>query len=463
MRDIFFYLFLIFMSARWNPGMTSADFAAKGFRWRMDSGSGMAEICELIVRTDPGTPMGNLMRRYWVAILLSSEIPEPDCPQVRIKILGEPLLAFRDTKGRAGLISEFCAHRGVSLFYGRNEECGIRCSYHGLKYDLTGQCVDLPATPEMASKLRIKAYPCIERGGIVWAYMGPPEMRPDPPELEWALLPDSHRFVSRRLQECNYLQAMEGGIDTAHVPWLHRFEIGVDPMHKYTAGNKYLKSEGKAVHEFDKTDFGYSIFGRRDGEEASYYWRVAQWIFPWFTLIPPYGRHPLGGHIWVPIDDKNCWTWNVNFLPDRPLADEDRAAMEQGKGIHAKYVPHSLRPLANKDNDYLIDRQAQKQNLTFSGVAGFATQDAAMQESMGAIQDRSQEFLLPSDMAIVKVRRMLYEAARDLDKRNMEPPGLKGPSQRVRAASVLLDRSIDVQSWARQSLIAGTGTPVFSI
>ena len=142
------------------------------------------EMSETLIRTGPGTAMGNLMRRYWAPILQSSEIAEPDSPQVRVQIMGERLLAFRDTQGRVGLIDEFCTHRGASLFFGRNEECGIRCSYHGLKFDVTGQCVDVPSAPQIASKMSIKAYPCIERGGIVWAYMGPPGKQPAPPELE---------------------------------------------------------------------------------------------------------------------------------------------------------------------------------------------------------------------------------------------------------------------------------------
>jgi len=205
----------------------------------------------LLTRTGPATPMGALMRRYWVPALLSSEIAAPDCPPVRVKLLGERLLAFRDSEGRPGLIDEFCAHRGASLFLGRNEECGIRCSYHGWKYDIHGQCVELPSAPQVAPKVRIKAYPCIERGDIVWAYMGPPEKRPAPPELEWCTLPPGHRYVTKRVQETGYLQAMEGGIDTSHASWVHRYELDIDPMHRHAAakveiGLDLAKSVGPA-------------------------------------------------------------------------------------------------------------------------------------------------------------------------------------------------------------------------
>ena len=232
------------------------------------------EMSETLIRTGPGTPMGNLLRRYWVPALLSNEIEEPDGPQVRVKIMGEKLLAFRDTEGKPGLIDEFCSHRGASLFFGRNEEGGIRCSYHGLKFTRTGECVDVPSAPQVCAQMRIKAYPCIERAGIVWAYMGPKEKQPAPPEVEWTGLPASHVFVSKRLQECNFLQAMEGGIDTSHVSYVHRYEVDTDPMHQGTKANDYIKADGNVIFEIEKTDFGLTMYGRRNGEPGSYYWRI---------------------------------------------------------------------------------------------------------------------------------------------------------------------------------------------
>jgi phthalate 4,5-dioxygenase oxygenase subunit len=421
-----------------------------------------AEQAECLVRTGAGTPMGNLMRRYWVPVMLSSEIAEPDGPQVRVKILGESLLAFRDSTGAPGLIDEFCAHRGASLFFGRNEECGIRCSYHGWKYDVTGACVELPQKPDLAGRMRITAYPCIEQAGVLWAYMGPPEHRPAPPRLEWSLLPESQRFVSKRLQECSYLQAMEGGIDTTHASWVHRYELDLDPMHKHAKANKYIRADGNAVFNIERTPSGLTIFGRRNGEADSYYWRITQWIFPWFTLIPPFGPHALGAHIWVPIDDENCWAWSINFDPAKPLDPEERAAMQAGKGIHVTYEPGSFRPLANRDNDYLIDRKAQKDKATFSGVEGFSLQDASLQESMGPIQNHARENLVPSDEPIALTRRLLYRAAQDL-KDGIAPPALAPAEQSVRAASVLLDRNEKIADWAQENLHADPRHPVFTV
>src|SRR5579864_2450337 len=168
---------------------------------------------DLLTQTGPGTPMGELFRRYWTPALLAEELPENDCPPVRVKLLSERLLAFRDSKGRYGLIDEFCAHRGVSLWFGRNEECGLRCPYHGWKFDVTGQCVDVPSEPAasgFAGKIKVTSYPLVARGGILWTYMGPPELMPEPPGLEWALVPPERRYITKRVQECNYLQALEG-------------------------------------------------------------------------------------------------------------------------------------------------------------------------------------------------------------------------------------------------------------
>ena len=192
-----------------------------------------AEQNELLTRTGPGSVMGDLIRRYWIPALLTEELPEPDCAPVRVKLLSERLIAFRDSGGKLGLIDEFCAHRGVSLWFGRNEECGLRCAYHGWKYDVSGHCVDIPSEPEESGfrrKIKLQSYPLAERGGVLWAYMGPPESQPALPEYEFATVPREQTFISKRLQECNYLQAMEGGIDSSHVSFLHRGALNEDPL-----------------------------------------------------------------------------------------------------------------------------------------------------------------------------------------------------------------------------------------
>ncbi len=408
--------------------------------------------------------MGMLMRRHWVPALLSSELPEPDCPPVRVSLLGEKLLGFRDTDGRPGVVAEFCPHRGASLFLGRNEEHGIRCSFHGWKFDVGGRCVDLPQRPEYAKKITIKSYPCVEVGDIVWAYMGPPELQPEPPALEWATVPSPNRFVSKRIQECNYLQAMEGGIDTTHASWVHRFELQKDPMHRLAKANDYIRADPNPVFDVKRSEGGLNIFARRNAGDDEYYWRITQWMMPWHTLIPPFGPHPIGAHMWVPIDDESCWAWSINFYPDKPLSHEERAEMEAGKGIHVEYIPGTFRPKANKDNDWLIDRHAQKTNESYSGIEGFSIQDASLQESMGPIVDRENEHLIPTDMAIVEARKFLIEMANRVHGGDAGAvPGTKSAHQRVRAASAVLPRDTDVSKWAAEWLVAETGRPVYSI
>jgi phthalate 4,5-dioxygenase oxygenase subunit len=421
---------------------------------------------ELLTQTDPGTPMGRLFRRYWIPALLAEEVPTPDCPPVRVKLLGEQLIAFRDSQGRLGLLDEFCSHRTASLFFGRNEDCGLRCAYHGWKYDVEGNCVDMPSEPEGSKfKDRIKqtAYPCVERAGIVWTYMGPRELQPPLPELEWAMLDASQCFVSKRLQESNYLQAMEGGIDSSHVSFAHRFNLDNDPMHSGTEGNKYLKADTRPKFEVAESDGGLIIGARRDADADNYYWRITQWIMPWYTIIPPFGTHnPLGAHAWVPIDDENCWAWSINYHPTRPLTEGELAAMRAGDGIHVKYIPGTYRTLANKTNDYLIDREAQAAEKTFSGVEGISMQDASLQETMGVICDRTKERLGTSDAAIILARRRLLAALEELDA-GTPLPGADPEHQRVRSTALLLPTSMPFAEGAREALIAVPGEDFVSI
>lgn len=412
---------------------------------------------DLLTRTGPGTPMGRLFRSYWLPALLADELPHDDCPPVRLKLLSERLLAFRDTKGRYGLIDEFCAHRGVSLWFGRNEECGLRCCYHGWKYDVTGQCIDVPSEPEasgFARSVKLTSYPLIERGGVLWTYMGPPEKTPPQPEWEFVTVPASHTITTKRSQESNWLQAMEGGIDSSHVSFLHRGDLNTDPMFKGAKGNQYNLSDMRPVFEVVESAGGLFIGARRNAENGHYYWRITQWVMPTFTMIPPRGDHSIHGHFWIPIDDETCWTWSYDYHPTRPLSDGEIDAVRQGKGIHVKYVPGTFRPFANKDNDYLIDRVAQKAGRTFSGVEGFAMQDASLQESMGPIVDRTKENLVSTDNGIIMARHRLLRAVKALVDKDVTPPGVDAAHQRVRSASIVLPPDQPFKEGAREALIA---------
>src|SRR5438477_157158 len=279
-----------------------------------------AEINELLTQTGPETPAGDLFRRYWLPALHTEELPEDDCPPVRVKILSERLIAFRDSEGRYGLMDEFCAHRGVSLWFGRVEEGGLRCAYHGWKYDVTGQCLEVPSEPENSNfceKVRLTAYPLVKVGDILWAYLGDPAKQPDLPEFEFVQVPPEQTYTSKRWQESNWLQALEGGIDSSHVSWLHSGGLKSDPLFKGTKGNEYNLNDLRPFFEVAEHDGGLFIGARRNAEEGRYYWRITPWVMPSFTIVPPRGDHPVHGHFWVPIDDENCWAYTFDYHPTR--------------------------------------------------------------------------------------------------------------------------------------------------
>lgn len=421
---------------------------------------------ELATRTGPGTAMGKLFRSYWVPALLAEELPEDGCPPVRVKLLSERLLAWRDSTGRYGLMDEFCAHRGVSLWFGRNEEGGLRCPYHGWKYDVTGQCVEVPSEPAengFCARIKLAAYPLVQVGDILWTYMGPPEQQPPLPEWEFARVPAAQTFTSKRVQECNWMQAMEGGIDSSHVSWLHRGALNHDPLFKGAKGNQYNLRDAKPVFEVVEMPGGLYIGARRNAEDGRYYWRITPWVMPSFTMVPPRGDHPVHGHFWIPIDDENCWAWSFDYHPVRALTAQELQHMKDGHGIHVTYVPGSFRPAANKDNDYLIDRAAQQRGDTYSGVAGIAMQDASLQESMGPIVDRTRENLVSTDNGIIMARHRLLRAARALAEKGVLPPGREAEHQRVRSAAVILPPDQPFKEAAAEALRVREGVAQSSV
>jgi phenylpropionate dioxygenase-like ring-hydroxylating dioxygenase large terminal subunit len=401
------------------------------------------EINELLTQTGPGTSMGDLFRQYWLPALHAEELPENDSPPVRVKILSERLIAFRDSDGRYGLIDEFCAHRGVSLWFGRVEECGLRCAYHGWKYDVTGQCVEVPSEPENSNfsrKVKLTGYPLVKVGDILWTYMGDHETRPPLPEFEFAHVSPEQTYTSKRWQESNWLQALEGGIDSSHVSWLHSGGLKNDPLFKGAKGNEYNLNDLRPFFEVAEADGGLFIGARRNAEEGKYYWRITPWVMPSFTMVPPRGDHPVHGHFWVPIDDENCWAYTFDYHPTRALTPEERQAMMDGHGVHSRNIPGTYRPMENKDVDYLMDRDAQRRGETFSGVRGIAQQDASLQESMGPIVDRTKERLVSSDTGIIKARQKLRKAVEALRDEGVTPPGVDPEHHRIRSAAIVLPR-----------------------
>lgn len=421
---------------------------------------------QLLTQIGPATPMGEMFRHYWLPALLADELPEDDCPPVRVKILAERLIAFRDSNGRYGLMDEFCAHRGVSLWFGRNEEGGLRCPYHGWKYDVTGQCIEIPSEPEesgFCSKVKLAAYPLVKIGDVLWTYMGAPGTEPPLPEWEFAQVPSEQTYTSKRWQESNWLQALEGGIDSSHVSWLHSSGLKDDPLFKGAKGNEYNNRDRRPHFEVVESNGGLFIGARRNAEPGSYYWRITPWVIPNFTMVPPRGDHPVHGHFWVPVDDENCWAWSFDYHPIRPLTEVELQAMIDGFGVHCEYEPGTFRPLQNKDNDYMIDRDAQRRGDTYSGVKGIAMQDASLQESMGPVVDRSKENLVSTDNGIIMARRRLKKAVVALRDKGEMPPGIDPAHQRVRSAAVVLPDGLAFADACREDLTVRPGVAQSSV
>ena len=421
---------------------------------------------DLLTQTGPGTPMGDLYRCYWIPALLAEELPGPDCDPVRVKLLSERLIAFRDSDNRLGLMDERCAHRRVSLWFGRNEEGGLRCPYHGWKFDVNGQCIDIPSEPEtskICNKIKLTAYSLVEKGGILWAYMGDPEKKPPLPEYEFCTVKPEQRFISKRLQESNWLQALEGGIDSSHVSFLHSGNLNTDPLFKGAGGNKYNIADKQPVFEVVDNPGGLLIGARRMAEDNQYYWRITPWVMPSFTMVPPRGDHPVHGHFWIPIDDEHCWAWSFDYKGARDLTADERQSMQDGLGIHCKYVPGTFIPEANSSNDYLMDREAQRSGLAYSGIHGIAIQDGSLQESMGAICDRTKEVLVATDKGIMMTRRRLFKAIANLQENGELPPGVDPDSHKVRSASVLLPRDQEYTDGAKDAVRAKPNTPHTSV
>ncbi|HZT07763.1 MAG TPA: Rieske 2Fe-2S domain-containing protein [Chloroflexota bacterium] len=420
---------------------------------------------ELLTRVGPGTPMGQVMRQYWLPALLSSELPEPDCAPLRMRLLGEDLIAFRDSSGRVGMLAANCPHRGASLFFGRNEESGLRCVYHGWKFDVSGACVDMPNEPVESSfkhKVKAVAYPCVERAGVVFVYMGPREVPPPLPELEWMSVPESHRIVAKRVQFTNYAQSIEGEIDSSHLGFTHsrvsdHRPLTPEEIAALPSAGRYTRQDRHPRFDVLDTDYGVLIAARREAEADSYYYRISQFLMPFWTLVASgtERRDPTRGtRAFIPIDDESVLVFATSFHPLRPLTDVEREPLKVGGGAGFVGEDHfrpatsapfgAWIPIAAAENDYLLDREAQR-TTHYAGMAEFWAQDAALQEGMGKIYDRRMEHLGSSDTAIIRMRARLIGAAKAMRESGAVPPGVDEPElYRVRASVAVLPRD---ESW----------------
>ena len=384
---------------------------------------------DLLTQTGTETPMGQYFRRFWQPVALVEELPEPDGPPVRVTVMGEELVAFRDTEGRLGLLEAHCPHRGANLFFGRNEECGLRCVYHGWKFDVTGKAMELPNIPPGArhhDTIRAKAYPTREWGDIVWAYMGPEtEDLPELPHLEFCTLDDEHRYVTKQRVDCNWAQVMEGDLDTSHFSFLHM------PAPKVASNENpdapadvrrltWIRNDPMPKFTVLEHDLGFVVGGVRAGDEGENYWRITQYTLPAHGTGPStFPGETYFGFTLVPITDDSCWMYCYGWNPERPIGAEERAKLLEGHGIIANTGADYV-ALANRGNDYLIDRQTQR-NATFTGIKGLAEQDLMIQESQGKIFDRTRENLTATDAAVVRFRRLVMGGAESLAKDGTEP------------------------------------------
>ena len=401
---------------------------------------------ELLTRTGPGTPMGELFRRFWIPALLSEELPGPDCPPVRVTLLGEQLIAFRDTQGRVGLLDRYCAHRGADLFYGRNEESGIRCVYHGWKFDTEGRCLEVPNAPvpqAFRDRCKLTAYPVQESGGMLWTYMGPAELKPELPHYNFLQAPASHYYVNKFFVEGNYFQSMEGEADSGHVGFLHRFVGAAGSSAGSTGGKNYVNQVPYVHWEVDDTDYGLMMAAKRTLGNGYGHWRANLLLMPHTVPIATPRGVTMTCHIRVPIDDEHSWLYRPRWHPDRPLTDSELSYFRHGGEDYPELIPGTYLPKENKSNDYGIDRNAQRR-FTYTGIKSLPAQDMAVQaDQRGVIADRTRENLVSADRAILVMRQRLLAAARKLQQ-GQEPPEARRPeAYNVRALDVLVHDEAD--------------------
>ncbi len=443
---------------------------------------------ELVTNTNAGTPMGELFRRFWLPVALSAELPGPDCVPLRVRILGEDVIAFRDTHGRPGLVDAYCAHRGAPMFFGRNEEDGLRCVYHGWKYDVTGACVDVPNSPEgdtYKDKVRIRAYPCEDKGDLIWAYMGPAEKKPPFPEFEWTKLPKSHRYVTKFIEQCNYLQAMEGDYDPSHARFLHSslqpslpgqappvdgtqqgiFTVPVDSSEPFprAVGNRRIRDAeailpgqrgnglNARLEDYKQCMLSINVANQPDGKVAANV-GVSWWMPIFCTAGIAFPNH-FSSNMRIPIDNESLMFYRLRWSFE-PITEDQLAEYKNGGYTHPELTPGTWMPKANLQNDYLVDRVAQK-NFSYSGIKTFPLQDIALIEAQwGPIAKRQYEHLVSSDYMIIHVRQRLLKGAKDLAN-GIEPEGPFSPDVfRIHRETAVADTAEEAIEQAKEKAMS---------
>ncbi len=426
---------------------------------------------EVLCRVGPGSYMGDLYRQYWFPGMPSYELPAPDSPPKRVRFLGEDLVAFRDSNGDVGLVAQSCPHRGASLFFGRNEEAGLRCVYHGWKFDVSGACIDMPSEPaesNFKSKVRAKAYPTHEVNKMIWIYMGPREVPPPFPEFEVTTFPDEQVMEPRiMMEEANWFQNLEGDIDSVHIDYLHS-RVRFDSIVSGNIDGKFVRDRASTL-DVVPTEYGAFYSAKRRYNEAGDIWhRITQYIFPAHTMIAAGtgGQVTLRSH--VPLDDHYSMMISQTVNLERPVTAEENAEARNAYESVGGYVPVTSDPrdryatVANKHNDYFLDRDLQSK--LFIGVeAAGNLQDRAMTEPMTnedgiePIYDRSKEHLATTDSMVIMARRMIIKAARVLREQGVAPANVDNVSlDAVRSTSIVLPPGAD---WVKESEQGRTAAP----
>jgi phenylpropionate dioxygenase-like ring-hydroxylating dioxygenase large terminal subunit len=427
---------------------------------------------ELVTNISPGQPMGEFFRRFWMPVALAEELPGPDGVPLRVEILDEKLVAFRDSDGRVGLMDAYCPHRGAPLFFGRNEENGLRCIYHGWKFDVDGNCVDIPNAPEgevFKNKIQAKNYPCVEAGNMIFAYMGPKDKQPPFPEFEWTKLPAEHRFVMKFQVECNYLQAMEGDYDPGHGPFLHtkidgspqvqQFNnVQVRPRNRPTPENepfpravgprRQTEADKQAWGTIEDTDTGVFFLSSGERPDGTKIASLSPWMMPIYcTAGTTAGTNTMSTNIRVPINNEKIWFYRLRWSYD-PIPQPEIDEYKNGGWYYPELIPGTYIGVQNVHNDYKIDRQVQR-NFTYSGIPCFPWQDVSMMENQwGPLADRTQEHLTSSDFKIIYIRRRLLKTVKALaagiePSEPWSPEGYRYHIARVTTQEGTLDEAIE--------------------
>ena len=369
---------------------------------------------ELLTRIGPGTPMGAMLREYWVPACRSAKLDADGAPE-KVRLFDENLVAFRVTDGRVGFMQEACPHRCVSLALARNEENGLRCLFHGWKFSVEGKCVDAPTEPHeqrerFAASVPVRSYPVHEAGGLVWVYMGAAEAPPRFPDYEFTGLPDSHVQPYRGIIRANWLQGLEALLDSAHVSFLHSANLNSDRGRNYfKAESDYMLGDGAPEFEFDERPYGFREGAIREEGEARAYARVREVSLPFFSFIPSAPRGPRIVCCSIPIDDVTTAQWYIAYDTEAPL----RPVLFDAFGMWSGDPDHFNADMGGPENLWHQDREAMKDGH-WSGITGRgnAYEDFAVQESMGPIVDRSQEDLGTCDRVIYRARQLLLDAVR---------------------------------------------------